>query len=245
MKSSQLLKIFPFLISLALLSSCASTQTGTDKCSNVRWNHLGYQDASHGKNKRNLKKDFADCGSNLVIDKTAYRKGWQRGIKLYCTPRNGLILGMQGRIYNNICPDNRISAFDTAWKHGLRDYCTPSKGYKRGLAGKAFPGYCAPELNVAFKRSYTRGHRIYQRLAKLKDAYEKIDRQVKKIKSEIQSKENRVQALEEAFAHQPFNPRRQYQIQKDKIRTKRLTKKMHQLIEQRDAILKKYSEIKQ
>jgi len=244
MKSPQLLKIFPLIISVCLLSSCASTQTGTDKCRNVAWNHLGHQDAIHGKDKQILNKTFAHCGPNVRINKKAYNKGWKQGITVYCSSRNGLRLGMRGKLYNNICPDNQISAFDKAWKQGLRDYCTPSNGYVRGLEGKSFPGYCAPDLNVAFKISYNHGRRIYQRLAKLKTKYEKINTQVQTIKSDIQSKEKLLRGLEEAFAHQPFSPQRQYKIQTIKIRVKRLATKMDQLIEQGNAILQKYAGIK-
>ncbi len=243
MKISHPIKTLAMLITALLLSSCATTQTEVQKCRNTDWHHLGYQDGIGGRNKKDLKKVFADCGPTLVINKSAYDKGWQQGVKRYCTSRNGLSLGMQGKLYNNICPDNKISTFDKAWKQGLRDYCIPSNGYIRGFEGKSFPGYCAPDQNVAFKKAYKRGHRVYQRLAKLKDEYDKLNTQVQHIQDDIQSKEKTLRDLEQAFSNQPFSPQKQYRIQKNKIYIKQLATKMDQLIEKRDAILQKYADM--
>jgi len=238
----KLFQLSTLLLATTLLVGCAST-TGHHKCRNINWRHLGYQDGSHGKNKRDLQKDFADCGPNLVINKRTYDQGWQQGVRLYCTPRNGLSLGMRGKVYNTICPDNQIHAFDSAWKDGLRSYCIRSNGYTRGLEGKSFPGFCAPDLNVAFKNAYNRGHRIYQRLAKLKNHYEAYNKQVQKTKIEIQTKEDRLKALQKQFVREPFSPRKQYRIQKEKIQIKKLATTMDQLIEQRDATLQKYTAV--
>ena len=226
-----------------LLASCASTPGTVDQCHNINWHRLGYQDGVHGKDKSNLQQAFADCGPNLVINKTAYDKGWNQGIRLYCTSRNGLTLGMQGKLYNNICPSHQASAFDKAWHEGIRDYCIPSNGFKRGLEGTPFPGYCPPDQNLAFRRAYDRAYPIYQRLVKLKDEYDQLNTQVQNIQTDIKAKELALRELENEFTRQSFSPKKQYQIQKEKIAIKRLASKADALIGQRDAIKQKYTDI--
>lgn len=243
MKMSYTLTVCATIFAALLLSSCASLQSGDQHCRRTDWHRLGSQDGMQGKDKRNLTKDFADCGPNFSINQAAYKKGWDQGVKLYCGSRNGLSLGMAGKQYNNVCPDNQISAFDKAWKEGLRDYCTPGNGYALGRSGKPFAGFCAPDLNVAFKKAYDQGHQAYQKLSKLYAAYEKLDKEVKNIQSDIQSKEKVLKELEYEFAQQPFSPQKQYRLQKDKLFVKKLAIKADHVIQQRNSALQKYNDL--
>jgi len=244
MKLFQLIKLSFLLITIIIITSCANTQTANNKCRHVNWYRLGHHDASNGKNKRNLQKDFESCGLSFNIDQATYNKGWQQGIKLYCNPRNGLALGMQGRLYNNVCPDNQISAFDKAWKDGLREYCTPSNGYKRGIEGGAFPGYCSPDLNPSFKRAYIRGHAVYRRFSVLKKQYEEENVQIQKLQNEIVLKQNSLQAETAKFQRAAFSPAKQYQLRKQQLAINKLQKKLVQLTARRDVLQQQYLKMK-
>lgn len=223
MQSPRLLKTLSPLFLIPLLSACATAQPTVEVCrTKVDWQRLGYQDALHGKNRKNFGRAFSNCKVKSVTNEAHYSVGWQKGVKLYCSPRNGFKLGTQGLFYNNICPDTQISAFNHAWRRGLRRYCVPSTAYKLALTGQAFPGYCAPDLNVAFKKSYNQGRYVRRNLEKLKGKYRKLKGQVKGIQTEIQTKEKRLEVQAKEFSSQPFSPRKQYLIQKKKIRLEQL-----------------------
>ena len=235
MKMLPLLKTSLLLTLALLLGSCASTPK-------TNWYSMGYNDGAKGKNKRNFSQYDANTAPSLVINKTAYEKGWNAGVEMYCNPRHGLKLGMEGKLYNNVCPDHQISAFDKSWHEGIMSYCTAANGYKRGLEGGDFPGFCPPYANLAFKKAYDRGHRVYLKLKALKDKYVQLNAKVQATEIDIKTREKALEALQQAFAKEAFSPKKQYRIQKDKLQIKHLAVQMDELIQQRDAALQKYNE---
>lgn len=207
------------------LSGCVGNPEEHLNCHRINWHRLGYLDGSNGNYRQNLKNAFPSCGSNIIVNRAQYRAGWLQGVKEYCLPKNGMRLGEEGKMYNNVCPSNQIGAFDKAWRNGLKTYCVPHNGYKLGLKGKDFPNFCPPNLNSAFHRAYRRGEQHYQQLAAIETKLNNIKSQLSQVHQERKKTQHLLRSTRTAYSHQAFSPQKQYQIQQINIKVKRLIAK--------------------
>lgn len=100
--------------SFGLLSSCATLNE--EQCATTDWTQLGEQDGAAGRQASYVDQHRQACERHgLPVDQTAWQSGWQRGIAYYCTPRNGLIQGREGRSYANSCPLELKAGFEGAY----------------------------------------------------------------------------------------------------------------------------------
>ena len=178
------------LIAVSLLFSACTPHLSKQQCESINWYQLGYQDGSQGKYQRNLTKDIQDCAQyKLQVNAPAYRRGWQAGVKAFCTPNTAYNLGVNGATYNNICPASSIKAFASAYRRGLRKFCVPATAYNIGRAGKPMPGFCAPDQVVSFRNAYVAGRRVYLTISD-------IDSQINELNSQIAGYNNQIAAAQ-------------------------------------------------
>ena len=101
--------------SIALLSGCASMDQG--QCVTAEWLEQGRKDGTQGTQMQHYKEYQSDCSKYGVSVNTAeYKKGWQEGIRQYCTRDNGWAVGIRGGTYRHSCPSNLESTFYSAYQ---------------------------------------------------------------------------------------------------------------------------------
>lgn len=178
---------------VALLSGCAS-HLSQNQCMNMDWKSQGFSDGSRGFLMRDLNKDIKDCARfNISVDTVAYKNAWRQGTRQYCKPSTAYRLGVEGRNYPAICPEDLQGAFRKAWKRGLRKYCIPANGYRLGRDGKSMPKFCPLDKLNAFRAAYDTGFRKFQRIQTMLN-------QRNSKQTDIDSAERKIKQLHEQMA---------------------------------------------
>lgn len=106
--------VVAMLVALVALTSCATLNE--EECRSVDWAQLGQQDGASGKSGSHIQEHRRACGEHkLPVDESQWQTGWEQGIRLYCTPENGLLQGRQGRYYPNSCPIDVKTGFESSY----------------------------------------------------------------------------------------------------------------------------------
>jgi hypothetical protein len=106
---------------VAALASCATLDE--EQCRSVDWLTLGQQDGAAGRPASYIEEHRKACASHkLPVQDAPWHAGWEVGIRLYCTPQNGLTVGRDGGYYANSCPVDLKPGFETAYLVGKRVY---------------------------------------------------------------------------------------------------------------------------
>ena len=123
----------PFLmIALFLISGCASM--GKDECLQADWQTIGYEDGSRGYPGNRIGVHRKACAKHGVApDLAAYEAGRQKGLVVWCAPRNGYRIGLRGGHYNGVCPQEMEKPFVEAVSrgravHGYEKQVTKARG---------------------------------------------------------------------------------------------------------------------
>ena len=91
--------LLPLLASL-LLAGCESMSP--TECKVADWQRVGFNDGASGQSERRLAAYTEDCGeAGVQPDAEAYRRGWDSGIRRFCTAANGWREGVQGHSGKN------------------------------------------------------------------------------------------------------------------------------------------------
>ena len=112
------------LITMALLlplalSACATLNEA--ECETTNWRDLGQRNGQEGRASSYIVQHQDACSRfGLPVDGTAWRSGWEVGIRQYCTPRNGLEEGKQGNVYAQSCPADVAPGFLRTYAVGKR-----------------------------------------------------------------------------------------------------------------------------
>lgn len=104
-----------------LLSGCATMNE--DECRSADWYSVGFEDGAHGRPINyigNHREACAEYGIRPQADR--YQDGWNKGIRRYCTPRNGYQAGMRGHSRGAQCPADLAWEFNAAYQYGHRIY---------------------------------------------------------------------------------------------------------------------------
>lgn len=116
LRAAALLLIFPLA-----LSACATLNEA--ECETTNWRDLGERNGQEGKASSFIVEHQKACSAfGLPVDGTAWRAGWERGIRQYCTPQNGLLVGKSGTYYANACPVDLAAGFIRTYTVGKRVY---------------------------------------------------------------------------------------------------------------------------
>lgn len=106
----------------AILIAATSCATLDEKeCQTVDWRALGQQDGMNGRPSSFIDQHREACARHkLPVQEAPWREGWAVGIRLYCTPQNGLQVGQAGSHYAGSCPADQSAGFETAYLVGKR-----------------------------------------------------------------------------------------------------------------------------
>ncbi|QZZ37468.1 DUF2799 domain-containing protein [Nitratireductor kimnyeongensis] len=109
------------LVCMLSLSACATLNES--ECESVSWSDLGRSDGTAGRSPSYVQRHREACQKyGLPVDESAWRAGWEDGIRRFCTPANGLSAGRDGRSNANSCPMDVAPGFESAYRVGKRVY---------------------------------------------------------------------------------------------------------------------------
>lgn len=111
-----------FVLALSLLlGSCASLSES--QCVAGDWQTVGLRDGLAGQQSAMLLKHQNACVKHGVVpDREEYLAGWEQGVRQYCQPDNGFVVGERGASYSNVCPAHLQGAFQEAYEEGRQLY---------------------------------------------------------------------------------------------------------------------------
>ena len=103
------------------LSTCATLNE--DECLSADWYQLGQSDGGAGQPSNYLELHREACAKHgIPVNDALWYQGWQLGIRSFCTPQNGLLVGRDGKDYKNSCPADLAPEFLNAYQVGKRVY---------------------------------------------------------------------------------------------------------------------------
>ncbi len=109
------------LIGIFFLSGCATMKK--EECLTADWYQIGYEDGSYGRAANRFSQHRKACSKyDVTPDLQEYLRGRDEGLHEFCTPRNGYLMGLKGRVYTNLCPRNMAPAFLEAYNKGIEVY---------------------------------------------------------------------------------------------------------------------------
>jgi hypothetical protein len=105
---------------LMLIASLLGCSTLSEKqCKTANWAQLGERDAYEGYGRERLYDHQKACSEYSVAPQTvAYNEGWDKGIRLYCTPQRGFDVGKTGASYRRTCPPELEAGFQRGFDTG-------------------------------------------------------------------------------------------------------------------------------
>jgi len=197
-----------------ILGGCAQ-HLSKQQCLSMNWYQIGYADGNQGLNQRNLSQDIADCAKfKLKVNQSGYVQGWNAGVRQYCKPSNGYLLGTKGVTYNHICPKDLAGAFNNQWRSGLRKYCSPDTAFSLGKAGQSVPSFCSPMSNgTKFRNAYAAGQRLFNQVQSMQNHINDINNQINNLNIAISNKYRDIHSSEKALSQPNLPDSAKYALQ--------------------------------
>lgn len=113
MNSLLLILLLPFL-----LTGCATLNRS--ECQNANWHIIGMEDGAEGLLPSNIGKHREACAKhNVIPDINEYRRGYDEGIKQFCTKKRAFDLGKKGQEYPDVCPEDIEDDFLKSYELGV------------------------------------------------------------------------------------------------------------------------------
>ncbi|OGT55063.1 MAG: hypothetical protein A3F17_08195 [Gammaproteobacteria bacterium RIFCSPHIGHO2_12_FULL_41_15] len=207
-----LLKGSAIVIATGWLTACAP-HLNQQQCETMDWYQVGYSDGTAGKYQRDLTGAITDCAKfKLTVNAQAYSKGWSTGVRKFCKPDTAFQLGVNGQVYNNICPSDLSAAFASAWQQGLRRYCVPETGYNLGRSGAAFPEFCPPDKVVAFRNAYASGRRVFTTVQGIDAEIQSLNNKINGLTHQIDDIQKQINGLNAQLTTGPISPNERSRI---------------------------------
>jgi hypothetical protein len=116
--------IAAFGVVVAASLATVSCQTlNQAECQTAGWYELGQRDGVEGRAVTHVARHLEACSRyGMSVDDAAWRAGWEKGIRQYCVPENGLSLGLSGASQSSSCPADMAQPFMQAYTVGRRVY---------------------------------------------------------------------------------------------------------------------------
>jgi len=118
-RNSQLRAVTLILVVPLWITACATLNEA--QCETANWQDLGQRNGQQGRPASYVAEHEKACsGYGLPVDSTAWRAGWETGIRQYCTVENGLQVGRDGAHYAQSCPADVAPGFLRGYTVGER-----------------------------------------------------------------------------------------------------------------------------
>lgn len=118
------------LLVLMLLVGCGGWSK--KKCAESNFETIGYDRGIRGLRSRGDQINASCLKKEVSIDLSGYNKGYQQGLKAYCTDGKGNENGRLGQKPQSVCTG--IKHYMAGYDRGLKTYCTIERGTKDGYA---------------------------------------------------------------------------------------------------------------
>lgn len=189
------------IILVMIFTGCATLKK--DECLTADWYQIGFEDGIKGYPVSRISKHRKACSKYEVTpDLQVYLDGRNKGLKEYCTPHNGYLLGVRGHLYQNQCQSQSDSGFLEAYNRGKDVY-----NFKRRLKNeeaivKRFKKKWV-ELNdeLSSKEGELSKNCLNQQDCKYAlDEIRFLEDEMNALDHDIWQKENQIQGMREALA---------------------------------------------
>ncbi len=111
------------LLILLFLGGCTTMKKGD--CENRKWKVQGYKDAMKGFPSSHYQNQKKACMKfNIRVNKDRYMEGFNKGIRDFCTYKNGYEFGLKGKRYDDSCPKQLEDDFFKGYVAGKQQRTT-------------------------------------------------------------------------------------------------------------------------
>lgn len=163
-------KIIAVISALLTLVGCSSATLSKEDCLRGDWYNLGVQDGTEGKTAGEFNLHQQACFEYAVSpDQKQYLAGREKGLVDYCKIENAVTTGLNGRLYQGVCPKEVDEAFRKQNLAAYNLYLTYMRNsyynsYYGGYWG--YPDYYGgywgyPGLGFGYHGGYHRGFRPF------------------------------------------------------------------------------------
>lgn len=110
---------------MVVLSGCATLSES--QCRIQDWYGIGMDDGLQGYRSDRMASHQEACAEyGVTVNRDAYLKGYDEGLRRFCTPANGYALGREGKPYYGVCTGPEAVDFQDAynqgkWEHDVED----------------------------------------------------------------------------------------------------------------------------
>ncbi len=126
------LLVFTSFTALAV-SGCSSMSAA--ECQALDWQTMGYEDGVVGYSGNRIGQHREACGKyGVTPNLMQYQAGREQGLREFCKPANGFLVGERGNGYSGICPADMDGDFVAAYQSGRQLYSLRSR--VAGAAGE-------------------------------------------------------------------------------------------------------------
>jgi len=100
------------LLVLVLVSLIGCSSLSKRNCEEGNWKTLGVEDGKNGTKLAKIDTYIKECKSyGLTVDESAYKAGRDEGLKIFCQPEHGFLIGKLSQEYPRVCPGHLEAAF--------------------------------------------------------------------------------------------------------------------------------------
>ena len=111
------------LASFVLLSMGGCATMSKEECLVANWREVGFTDASQGYTQARVAEHRSACAeAKVTVNLEEYNKGFEQGLKNYCTANTGFDLGSKGAAYPDQCNEKTYPKVRAGFKEGQLVY---------------------------------------------------------------------------------------------------------------------------
>ena len=156
---------FSIMTACLIVGSLAITSCATiseEECLAGGWQDIGFRDGENGKSQARLAEYNASCSKfSVSLDRSAYLRGYDQGLQLYCGYDRGFTRGSNGNSVQAICQDFPESDYFVGYEQGLTGYCNFDTGYNHGISAQPKAGLCRTVQDDDYFAGYEEGRVSY------------------------------------------------------------------------------------
>lgn len=142
---------------------------------------VGIQAGQAGKSYyavSSMRNEFCQM-ANQPVTLDNFKKGYDQGIKQFCTYQKGYAIAMNAQNAPDVCPKALKGRFLKGWQTGVAKLCgNTANAFALGRDGKPYPGVCSGPGYISFKSEYNRGHAIHSRIVNLQNQVNDINQHI-------------------------------------------------------------------
>lgn len=200
---------FPFIILFLSCTLAGCATLSKNECLTGSWLTIGYEDGAEGQPRERIGSHQEACAEyGVTPDFSSYQQGYDNGLLLFCTPRNGFIKGKSGYQYDGICPEKVESGFLQGYDGGREIYEYSQKSSSLNNEMQAIDNRMAAldhrireEERILFRDEVTRNERrrIYRMIEDLKDEHYDLEIRFQRLLDEKEDVDRRLDFLHRRY----------------------------------------------